>query len=155
MILKNKKSEKEKGCEEQLNARCSDCKNLHPGNWCTTLKRTVPGTRHLRKCGQFALGSVKPAPKRKRCPQTPNPELVQCTSCINFIPWGRCDFRWFWTRPEPRVWRYCEYFESGRLDGSCSTCRHLRGEFCTVAQFPVTSPEKPISCCYFVKNNQP
>lgn len=145
--------EKEKGGERLLNARCSDCLHLQPGNWCAARKRTVPGTRHLRKCEHFLLGSVKPAITRKHPPQTSKPGLVQCTSCENFIPWGRCDVWEPWTRPEPRVWRDCEHYEPGRLEGSCNTCRHLRCRFCTVAEFPVTSPEKLISCRYFVKNS--
>ena len=138
--------QREKGRERLLNICCSDCQNLKPDNWCIAKKRTVPGTRHLRKCDLFQQGTPNPAPVRPGNPQYP--DLVQCVSCEFFGPWGCCGAG----MPEylgefaPRIWRWCSSHIPAEPTGTCSTCRHLVKQVCTHSGFPVTCPDKPTSC---------
>jgi hypothetical protein len=137
--------EKERGGERLLNARCSECTNLNTGNFCSALKRTVPGTRHLRKCDLFQQGDPNPLPVRSGKPQKPN--LVQCISCENFTCWGRCyDGLDQFGELAPRIWRQCSSYVPAEPTGACSDCRYLVKQVCTRSGFPVTRPDKPTSC---------
>jgi hypothetical protein len=138
--------EKERGGERLLNARCSECTNLNTGNFCSALKRTVPGTRHLRKCDLFQQGDPNPLPVRSGKPQKPN--LVQCVSCEYFSGWGLCDAGVGELGGElgSRIWRWCDDFLAAEPAGSCSDCRYLVKQVCTRSGFPVTRPDKPTSC---------
>ena len=144
--------EKRGWAKDVLKARCSDCQNLEPGNWCKAKRCTVPGSRHLRKCDLFQQGTPKPPPVRPGKPQ--NPDLVQCVSCAHFAGWGRCgvelpDF----SRGEygSRIWRWCSSHCPAEPTGACSDCRRLVGKVCCLTGFVVTTPDRPISCQYFVK----
>ena len=138
-------SEKEREGARQLNARCSECTNLNPDNFCSALKRTVPGSRHLRKCDFFLQGESNPLPVRPGKPQKPN--LVQCVSCENFTCWGRCgDHIDLYGEFGSRIWRQCSLHIPAEPTGTCSTCRHLVKQVCTRSGFPVTSPDNPTSC---------
>jgi len=138
-------SEREKEGEGQHNARCSDCLNLQSDNWCKALKRTVPGTRHIRKCDLFIQGETNPLPVRPGKPQHPN--LVQCTSCENFTCWGRCgDHIDLYGEMASRIWRQCSIHIPAEPTGTCSTCRHLVKQVCSRSRFPVTRPDMTTSC---------
>lgn len=138
------KSEKEKGGEGQSNARCSECL-LRSGNYCTAKKRTVPGTRHLRKCDLFQQGAPNPLPVRPGNPQYP--DLVQCVSCDNFTCWGRCgDHIDLHGEFASRIWRYCSNHDFAEPTGPCSSCLFLVKQVCSRSGFPVTRPDTPTSC---------
>jgi hypothetical protein len=139
-------SERERECEGLLNARCSDCQNLQSDNWCKAKKRTVPGTRHLRKCDLFIQGELNPLPVRPGKPQ--HPDLVQCVSCENFSGWGLCKAGVGELGGElgSRIWRQCDSYINAEPTGTCSTCRHLMKQVCLISCFPVTCPDNPTSC---------
>lgn len=80
---------RQRGLQFELNARCSDCLNLRPDNWCAAKNRTAPGTRHLRKCDFFQQGKLNPTPTRPGKPQPSG--LVQCVKCQYFSGWGLCE----------------------------------------------------------------
>jgi hypothetical protein len=138
----------EKGREgkELLNARCSDCLNLHSDNWCAAKKRTVPGTRHLRKCDLFQQGEPNPAPIRPGKPQHPN--LVQCVTCAYFAGWGLCEAGCGELTGElyPRIWQSCGLHIPAEPTGACVECRYLAKQVCSRSGFPVTQPNCPTSC---------
>ena len=129
-----------------MNARCSDCLNLQPDNWCKALKRTVPGTRHIRKCDLFLQGKLNPLPERPGKPQ--HSDLVQCVSCEYFAGWGLCEAGVGEISGEigSRIWRWCSLHIPAEPTGTCSTCRHLVKQVCTRSGFKVTQPNSPTSC---------
>ena len=136
-----------------MNARCSACLNLEPDNWCKAKKRTVPGTRHLRKCSLFQQGEPNPLPVRPGKPQKPN--LVQCVSCENFTCWGRCyDGLDQFGELAPRIWRQCDSYIPAEPTGACSDCRYLVKSVCSLSGFPVTCPDKPASCQKYSSKSQ-
>jgi hypothetical protein len=148
------KSEREKGGEGQSEARCSDCSHLKPHHWCQAKKRTVPGTRHFRKCDLFQQGIPNPAPKRPGKPQ--HPDLVQCVTCENFTCWGRCADGLDWSGElAPRIWRYCSSHYPEEPTGSCSDCRYLVKQVCAISGFPVTCPDQPTTCRKYCTNQKP
>jgi len=142
-------SEREKGGARLLKARCSDCQNLKPDNWCKAKCRTVPGTRHLRKCDLFQQGELNPLPVRPGKPQ--HPDLVQCVSCGYFAGWGLCAAGMGELGGElaPRIWRWCSLHISAEPTGTCSTCRHLVKQVCMISGFKVTRPKTLICCTKF------
>ena len=141
----------EKGREGMrlLNARCSDCQNLEPGNWCKAKRRTVPGSRHLRKCDLFQQGNPNPPPVRRGKPQ--HPDLVQCVTCGNFAGWGLCAAGVGALSGElmPRNWRRCADYLPADPTGACSVCRCLVKRVCVISGFAVTQPDSPTSCWEF------
>ena len=141
--------EKEREGKELLNARCSECTNLNQGNFCSALKRTVPGTRHLRKCDLFQQGETNPLPARPGKPQ--HPDLVQCVSCESLSGWGLCQAGVGELGGElaPRIWRWCNDFQATEPTGSCSDCRYLLKQVCMISGFKVTQPKIPIYCAKF------
>ena len=130
-----------------LNARCSDCSNLKPDNWCAALKRTVPGTRHLRKCDFYIQGKPNPLPVRPGKPQ--HKGLVRCVSCEHLSGWGLCHAGVGGGELAPRIWRWCNDFQATEPTGSCSECRYLLKQVCMVSGFKVTRPKTPIYCTKF------
>ena len=133
--------EREKEGEEQLTS-CSSCLNLKPDNWCSAKKRTVPGTRHLRKCDLFQQGIPNPVPVRPGKPQ--HPDLVQCVSCEYFAGWGLCEAGMPSHLGEfaPRIWRWCDSHIPAESTGSCSTYQHLLKQVCTVSGFSLYLPRQ-------------
>ena len=144
--MNNQNPEKKKGGKELLNTRCSDCLNLKPDNWCKAKRKTVPGTRHLRKCDLFIQGKPNPLPVRPGKPQ--HPDLVQCASCENFSGWGLCKAGVGELGGElgSRIWRWCNDYAPAEPTGACSDCRYLVKQVCTRSGFPVTCPNRPTSC---------
>jgi len=144
--MSNHHSEREREGERLLNAKCSECTNLQLGNFCSAKKRTVPGTRHLRKCALFQQGIPNPLPVRPGKPQ--HPGLVQCVSCEYHCGWGVCGAGMpsYLGEFSPRIWRWCDSHSPAEPTGSCSTCRYLVKQVCLVSGFKVTCPNKPISC---------
>ena len=147
--------EREKEGEEQLTS-CSSCLNLKPDNWCSAKKRTVPGTRHLRKCDLFQQGTPNPAPARPGKPQ--HPDLVQCVSCVYFAGWGLCEAGYGEISGEigSRIWRWCSSHYPAEPTGACSECRYLVKQVCAISSFPVTCSDQPTSCrkCLSLNENQ-
>jgi len=87
-------------------------------------------------------------PVRKGCKQ--HPGLVQCTSCKYFIPWGLCDYDHAELgRLEPRIWRRCEDYKESDQTVRCIDCLLLDGDYCHIAEYPVTGKDKEISCEFF------
>ncbi len=129
-------------------ARCAECLNLEPDNWCKTRKRTVPGSRHMRNCSYFEYGAANPKPER---PGKPNHEnLVQCTSCQQFAGWGQCaDGLHQFGLLNPRIWRRCEYFEPGQVSGCCKSCAYLRRKVCLHSMDYVSNPDVSNTCLMF------
>ena len=142
-------TEKEREGKELLNARCSDCLNLKPDNWCKAKRKTVPGTRHIRKCDLFLQGKPNPLPVRPGKPQ--HPDLVQCVSCAYLSGWGLCKAGVGKLGGElaPRIWRFCGDYASTEPAGKCSTCRYLVRQVCMISGFKVTQQEIPINCTKF------
>ena len=129
---------------------CAECQNLKAGGWCNSLKRSVSGSRHIRKCSAFLYHSNNPKPVRKG--KKPHIGLVQCTSCRYSIPWGFCEYGHSeLARLELRIWRRCADFKEAKSNGSCDDCAHHFKSFCYLAEYPVTGKDKPISCCYFTQ----
>ena len=136
---------------------CAECRNLASGSWCRALRRSVSGSRHTRKCDHFVFARRNPVPVRKGCKQ--HPGLVQCVRCIDFIPWGECGLGQAESpflshshlgRLEPRIWRRCHDYIESDIKVRCADCNLLEGDYCLVAEFPVTSKSKEISCQFFV-----
>ena len=148
-------SERESEGTGQPNARCSECTNLNPGDFCTALKRTVSGSRHLRVCPHFQQGTPNPLPVRPGNPQPP--DLVQCSGCEWFAGWGRCAAGVGEISGElgSRIWRWCDEFLAAEPTGSCSTCRYLVKQVCMISGFPVTCPDQPSSCRKYCTNQNP
>ena len=138
---------------------CAECRNLESGGWCKALLRSVSGSRHIRKCDSFVFDKPNPKPVRKGRKQ--HPGLVQCVSCVDFIPWGICGLGYAQGMPylsrsalgrlEPRIWRRCEYYLHSETTGKCIDCLHLEKDYCHIAKYPVTGKEKAISCEFFTK----
>ena len=127
---------------------CAECSHLQSGGWCKALLRSVSGSRHIRKCGYFKFGRSNPVPTRPGCKQ--HPGLVQCTGCEYFIPWGLCDYgHSMLSRLEPRIWRRCDDYSQSDIKVRCVDCVHLDGDYCSIAEYPVTGSDKEISCQYF------
>jgi hypothetical protein len=136
---------------------CAECKNLESGGWCTALLKSVSGSRHTRKCEHFVFGRHNPKPVRKGRKQ--HPGLVQCVSCIDFIPWGECGLgqdedlpflsHSYLCRLEPRIWRRCEDYIQSDIKVRCVDCIHLHGDYCHIGEYPVTGSDKEISCQFF------
>ena len=79
-----------------------------------------------------------------------HPGLVQCTGCEFFIPWGLCDYvHSSLSRLEPRIWRRCADYVSSEIKVRCVDCGLIDGDYCLIAEYPVTSKDKEISCQYF------
>lgn len=137
---------KEKEGEELPLARCSDCLNLEPDNWCAALRRTVPGTRHARRCAQYRPGRPLPLPVRPGRSQ--HPGLVRCVNCLYFAGWGLCAAGHGDLVGElgSRIWRGCYSYSAADPTGACSTCAHLRGSVCLLSGFHVTQSESPTAC---------
>jgi hypothetical protein len=132
---------------------CAECLNLESGGWCKALRRSVSGSRHTRKCDSFEFARSNPVPVRKGFKQPPG--LVQCVSCIDFIPWGECGLGQAESpflshshlgRLEPRIWRRCTDYAQSDIKVRCVDCVHLDGDFCLVGEYPVTGKDKQISC---------
>lgn len=147
--------QREKEGERLLNICCSDCLNLQPDNWCKAKKRTVSGTRHLRKCDLFIQGEPNPLPVRIGKPQ--HPDLVQCTSCENFTCWGCCGAGVGELGGElgSRIRRYCGSHIPVESTGSCSSCTFLYKQVCMVSGFKVTNPNSPTTCRKYCTNQNP
>ena len=145
------KTEREKEGEGQPSVRCSDCLNLKPDNWCKAKRKTVPGTRHLRKCDLYMQGEPNPLPVRPGKRQ--HPDLVQCVSCEYFSGWGLCEAGVGELGGElgSRIWRWCSSHIPAEPTGTCSTCRYLVRQVCMISGFKVTRPETPIYCAKFSK----
>jgi len=136
---------------------CAECQNLESGDWCKALLRSVSGSRHIRKCDSFVFDKPNPKPVRKG--RKAHTGLVQCVSCLDFIPWGICGLgkaqgldymsRSALGRLEPRIWRRCEYFEQADRVVRCIDCRYLAKDYCNIAKFPVTGKNKEIRCQFF------
>ena len=127
---------------------CAECSNLESGGWCKALLRSVSGSRHIRKCDSFVFGRSNPVPIRKGCKQ--HPGLVQCTACEYFLPWGLCEYgHAMLSRLEPRIWRRCKDYDQSDIKVRCVDCRYLDGDYCNIAEYPVTGKEKEISCEFF------
>ena len=143
--------QRKRGGKRLLKARCSDCSNLKPDNWCQAKKRTVPGTRHLRRCDLFQQGDHNPLPVRPGKPQ--HPDLVQCVSCEYLSGWGLCEAGAGELGGElgSRIWRWCSSHISAEPTGTCSECRHLQKQVCMISGFKVTRPESPIYCAKFTR----
>ncbi len=150
---REREREREREGERLLKARCSDCQNLQSGNWCDAKKRTVPGTRHLRKCDLIQQGTSNPSPELR--PGKPQyPDMVQCVTCGYFDGWGRCGVELpDYTKGEygSRIWRWCSSHIPVEPTGACSDCRHLLKRVCVISGFAVTQPDRPTSCQYFVR----
>ena len=147
--MSNQNPEREREGERLLTAKCSECTNLNPSNFCSALKRTVPGTRHLRKCALFQQGEPNPLPTRPGKPQ--HPDLVQCVSCTYLAGWGLCKAGVGELGGElaPRIWRWCNDHIPAEPTGTCSECRYLLKQVCMISGFKVTRPETPIYCAKF------
>ena len=129
-----------------MKARCSDCQNLQPDNWCKAKRRTVSGSRHIRRCDLFEQGIPNPLPVRPGKPQ--HPDLVQCVSCEFFTGWGLCGDGMGVISGElgSRIWRECSPYIPAEPTGTCSSCRYLVKRVCSQSGFPVTCPDKPTTC---------
>ena len=138
---------------------CAECLNLDSGDWCKALLKSVSGSRHIRKCDSFKFSRSNPVPVRKGCKQ--HTGLVQCVSCVYFIPWGECSLghldglyylsHSYLGKLEPRIWRRCNDFLQSDIKVRCNDCNHLDGDYCYIAEYPVTGKEKTISCEFFMK----
>jgi hypothetical protein len=88
--------------------------------------------------------------------------LVQCVSCVDFLPWGLCGLglaegmeflsHSYLGRLEPRIWRRCTDYVQSDVSVRCIDCSHLENDYCRIAEYPVTGKEKAISCQFFTEN---
>jgi len=127
---------------------CAECLNLIPGTWCSAKRKTVSGSRHIRKCDDFIFDKPNPKPVR---PGKPNhPHLIRCTDCEYFQSWGLCtegksDLSFL----SPLIWRNCEYFEKSETRGNCNSCSYLFKQVCLQSSQPVTNSEIQTTCNLF------
>ena len=49
----------------------------------------------------------------------------------------------------PRIWRRCEDYVQSDTSVRCVDCRYLAGDYCRIAEYPVTGKDKAISCGFF------
>ena len=48
------------------------------------------------------------------------------------------------------MWRRCTDYVPSEVKVRCVECTHLHGDYCYIAEFPVTGADKDNSCDFFV-----